>query len=218
MSSQYTDANVSLKDLALTQFELARDIPAAIELMSPNPQTLDIQVRMLLLKINAALSNFKLSRLTVGIGIKDLSFFSPILHFLHGDKDTRLKIFSYDPSAWTKKSPVVNEVLEKLNRDQFLNSETEITHSVIKDDGFGILLLPSVAVNEAGDVAGNLSNQFYYTDCGEICVEVSFSLYRESYNIDSNDFTEFSEKLFEAIRSTVAGGDGSLEFLSDYKI
>ena len=29
---------------------------------------------------------------------------------------------------------------------------------------------------------------------------------------------EFSEKLFEAIRSTVAGGDGSLEFLSDYKI
>ena len=74
MSSQYTDANVSLKDLALTQFELARDIPAAIELMSPNPQTLDIQVRMLLLKINAALSNFKLSRLTVGIGIKDLSF------------------------------------------------------------------------------------------------------------------------------------------------
>ena len=159
MSSQYTDANVSLKDLALTQFELARDIPAAIELMSPNPQTLDIQVRMLLLKINAALSNFKLSRLTVGIGIKDLSFFSPILHFLHGDKDTRLKIFSYDPSAWTKKSPVVNEVLEKLNRDQFLNSETEITHSVIKDDGFGILLLPSAAVNEAREFIDALSTR-----------------------------------------------------------
>ena len=75
----------------------------------------------------------------------------------------------------------------------------------------------SVGINDEGDF-GSLSNQFYYTDCGEICVEVSFSLYRESYNIDSNDFTEFSEKLFEAIRSTVAGGDGSLEFLSDYKI
>ena len=33
-----------------------------------------------------------------------------------------------------------------------------------------------------------------------------------------DEFDEFSEKLFEAIRSTVAGGDGSLEFLSDYKI
>ena len=76
----------------------------------------------------------------------------------------------------------------------------------------------SVAVNEAGDVAGNLSNQFYYTDCGEVCVEVSFSLYRENYNLNADNFDEFSEKLFEAIRSTVSGsGDGSLAFLSDYK-
>ena len=76
----------------------------------------------------------------------------------------------------------------------------------------------SVAVNEEGDAAGNLSNQFYYTDCGEVCVEVSFSLYRENYNLSADNFGEFSEKLFGAIRNTVSGsGDGSLEFLSDYK-
>ena len=76
----------------------------------------------------------------------------------------------------------------------------------------------SVAVNEAGDVAGNLSNQFYYTDCGEVCVEVSFSLYRENYNLNADNFAEFSEKLFATIRNTVSGsGDGSMEFLSDYK-
>ena len=76
----------------------------------------------------------------------------------------------------------------------------------------------SVAVNEEGDAAGNLSNQFYYTDCGEVCVEVSFSLYRENYNLNADNFGEFSEKLFGAIRNTVSGsGDGSLEFLSDYK-
>ena len=76
----------------------------------------------------------------------------------------------------------------------------------------------SVAINDEGDF-GNLSNLFYYTDCGEICVEVSFSLYRESYNINANEFDEFSAKLFEAIRSTVSGsGNSSLDFLSDYKI
>ena len=75
----------------------------------------------------------------------------------------------------------------------------------------------SVAITDEGDF-GNLSNIFYFTDCGEICVEVSFSLYRENYNINTDDFAEFSEKLFGAIRNTVSGsGDGSLEFLSDYK-
>ena len=75
-----------------------------------------------------------------------------------------------------------------------------------------------MAITDEGDF-GNLSNLFYYTDCGEICVEVSFSLYRENYNINTDDFAEFSEKLFGAIRNTVSGsGDGSLEFLSDYKI
>ena len=76
----------------------------------------------------------------------------------------------------------------------------------------------SVAVNEVSDSTGNLSNQFYYTDCGEVCVEVSFSLYRENYNLNADNFGDFSEKLFGAIRNTVSGsGDGSLEFLSEYK-
>ena len=75
----------------------------------------------------------------------------------------------------------------------------------------------SVGINDEGDF-GSLSNQFYYTDCGEVCVEVSFSLYRENYNLNADNFGEFSEKLFGAIRNTVSGsGDGSMEFLSDYK-
>ena len=77
--------------------------------------------------------------------------------------------------------------------------------------------MPPKLINDEGDF-GNLSNIFYFTDCAEICVEVSFSLYRESYNINNDDFAAFSEKMFEAIRNTVSGsGDGSLEFLSDYK-
>ncbi len=54
--STYNDKNLSLKILLLTQFEMAREIPAAIDLFAKKPQTLDMQARMLILKVNAALS------------------------------------------------------------------------------------------------------------------------------------------------------------------
>ena len=57
--SVYNDKHISLKDLALTQFELAREIPAALELIASKPQNLDIQTRMLIIRINAALHNLK---------------------------------------------------------------------------------------------------------------------------------------------------------------
>ena len=55
--SVYNDKHISLKGLALTQFELAREIPAALELIASKPQNLDIQTRMLIIRINAALHN-----------------------------------------------------------------------------------------------------------------------------------------------------------------
>ena len=57
--STYNDKNISLNNIALTQFELAREIPAAIDLFAKKPQNLDIQTRMLILKINAAIHNLK---------------------------------------------------------------------------------------------------------------------------------------------------------------
>ena len=49
----YNDQNISLKNIALTQFEMAREIPAAIELIANKPHNLDMQTRMIILKINA---------------------------------------------------------------------------------------------------------------------------------------------------------------------
>ena len=47
--STYNDKNLSLNNIALTQFEMAREIPAAIDLFAKKPQTLDMQARMLIL-------------------------------------------------------------------------------------------------------------------------------------------------------------------------
>ena len=85
--SVYNDKNISLKDIALTQFELAREIPAALELIANKPHILDIQTRMLIIRINAALHNFKsMEKITIAIGIDFLAFLNPMLNFLHGAK------------------------------------------------------------------------------------------------------------------------------------
>ena len=57
--SAYNDSNIALKNIALTQFEMAREIPAAIDLFANKPQNLDIQTRMIILRLNAALHNLK---------------------------------------------------------------------------------------------------------------------------------------------------------------
>ena len=90
--STYNDKNLSLKNIALTQFEMAREIPAAIDLFAKQPQTLDMQTRMLILKVNAAIHNLKSkNKITLAIGVDFLSFLNPMIAFLHGDKKERLE-------------------------------------------------------------------------------------------------------------------------------
>ena len=73
--SVYNDKNISLNGIALTQFELAREIPAALELIANKPNNLDIQTRMLIIRINAAIHNLRsIERITVAIGIDFLAF------------------------------------------------------------------------------------------------------------------------------------------------
>ena len=73
------------------------------------------------------------------------------------------------------------------------------------------------ALSETG-ASFNPTHQFYYADGNEICVEVSFGLYKENYtNLTETNFAEVSESMFNAIRSTVTGNDASFDFLADYK-
>ena len=60
--STYNDKNLSLKNIALTQFEMSREIPAAIDLFAKQPHTLDMQTRMLILRVNAAMHNLKIKK------------------------------------------------------------------------------------------------------------------------------------------------------------
>ena len=55
----YNDKNLKLNNIALTQFEMAREIPAALDLFANKPQSLDMQTRMIILRLNAALHNLK---------------------------------------------------------------------------------------------------------------------------------------------------------------
>ena len=148
--SVYNDKHISLKDIALTQFELAREIPAALELIANKPQNLDIQTRMLIIRINAALHNLKsIEKITIAIGIDFLAFLNPMLNFLHGTKRKNLDIFSFDPTSVTKQNKITAELSPFIKKENIYASDAEIVSSAIKQKSFLIALLGPQSLNPA---------------------------------------------------------------------
>ena len=148
--SVYNDKNISLKDIALTQFELAREIPAALELIANKPHNLDIQTRMLIIRINAALHNFKsMEKITIAIGIDFLAFLNPMLNFLHGANRKNLDVFSFDPASVTKQNKITTELSSFIKKENIFSSDGEIVSSAIKQKSFLIALLGPQSLNPA---------------------------------------------------------------------
>lgn len=145
--SVYNDKNLSLKNIALTQFEMAREMPAAIELFANNPKNLDIQTRMLAIKINAILHNVKAEKFVLALGINDLSFMNPMFAFLHGDKKQNLDIISFDPTPYLKKSKIYDQASKGIESTTIAVSVPDIINTALKADGFLIVLLGSTETN-----------------------------------------------------------------------
>ena len=148
--SVYNDKHISLKDLALTQFELAREIPAALELIASKPQNLDIQTRMLIIRINAALNNLKsMEKITIAIGIDFLAFLNPMINFLHGTKRKNLDVFSFDPVPVTKQNKITADLSPCIKKENIYSSDAKMISSAIKQKSFLIALLGSQSLNPA---------------------------------------------------------------------
>lgn len=75
------------------------------------------------------------------------------------------------------------------------------------------------AFSELTQGSTNTIHQFYLTDCNDICVEVNFALFKDSYNLTENNFDEFSNLLFNSIRATIAGdtNENEFAFLKSYR-
>ena len=148
--SAYNDKNISLKNIALTQFELAREVPAAIDLFANKPQMLDIQLRTIITKINAVLNNFrKKNNFVLAIAVESLGFLNPMFKFLHGDKDEKVTIYSWDPSITMKNTKFDSEIISKIDKQNIFKTETEIVRNALKNEGFFIVVVSSHSVNEA---------------------------------------------------------------------
>ena len=59
---------------------------------------------------------------------------------------------------------------------------------------------------------------YFFTDCSDVCVEVGINLDTNNYKNDRKSFDEITELLSENVRNIVRSGNGSLDFLADYKI
>ena len=62
------------------------------------------------------------------------------------------------------------------------------------------------------------SLNYFFTDCTEVCVEDGINLDTDNYKNDRKSFEEITELLSENVRKIVRSGNGSLDFLNDYRI
>lgn len=148
--STYNDKNLKLNNIALTQFEMAREIPAALDLFAKNPQSLDMQTRMLVLKVNAAIHNLKSkNKLTLAVGVDFLSFLNPMIAFLHGDKKDRLETLSLSPQEHLKENKLQKELDLLIDKANIFSSDIEVISNAIKKDSLLIAILNATSVNPA---------------------------------------------------------------------
>ena len=148
--STYNDKNLKLNNIALTQFEMAREIPAALDLFAKNPQSLDMQTRMLVLKVNAAIHNLKSkNKLTLAVGIDFLSFLNPMIAFLHGDKKDRLETLSLSPQEHLKENKLQKELDLLIDKANIFSSDIEVISNAVKKDSLLIAILNATSVNPA---------------------------------------------------------------------
>ena len=146
--SSYNDKNLSLNNIALTQFEMAREIPAAIDLFAKKPQNLDMQTRMLILKVNAALHNLKSkNKITLALAVDFLSFLNPMIAFLHGDKKNRLETISFPPDEYLKETKLQKELDALVNKENLFSSDIEIISTALKNDSLLIAILNANSIN-----------------------------------------------------------------------
>ena len=148
--SIYNDKNLKLNNIALTQFEMAREIPAALDLFAKNPQSLDMQTRMLVLKVNAAIHNLKSkNKLTLAVGVDFLSFLNPMIAFLHGDKKDRLETLSLSPQEYLKETKLQKELDLLIDKANIFSSDVEVISNAIKKDSLLIAILNATSINPA---------------------------------------------------------------------
>ena len=148
--SVYNDKNLKLNNIALTQFEMAREIPAALDLFAKNPQSLDMQTRMLVLKVNAAIHNLKSkNKLTLAVGVDFLSFLNPMIAFLHGDKKDRLETLSLSPQEYLKETKLQKELDLLIDKANIFSSDVEVISNAIKKDSLLIAILNATSINPA---------------------------------------------------------------------
>ena len=148
--SVYNDKNLKLNNIALTQFEMAREIPAALDLFAKNPQSLDMQTRMLVLKVNAAIHNLKSkNKLTLAVGIDFLSFLNPMIAFLHGDKKDRLETLSLSAQEHLKETKLQKELDLLIDKANIFSSDVEVISNAIKKDSLLIAIVNATSINPA---------------------------------------------------------------------
>lgn len=148
MTTHYDDGFITLKGHPLFHFDSGREMPAWVDLLSPDPLQVNFQDRSLLTRLLAMISNRKAGTpLTIGLASDDLYFAAPMLWAIFGDKLSLETGVSLPYADRIRKNPLIQEIKQSCPFQIASNADDVVNLTLASAKGPCILLLDAKAEN-----------------------------------------------------------------------
>ena len=147
-TTHYDDGFITLKGHPLFHFDVGREMPAWVDLLSPTPMQVSFQDRSLLTRLIALVSNRKGGApLTIGLASDDLYFAAPMLWAIFGDKLPLKTGVSLPYAERLRQNPLTQEIAQSCPFQVAPSPDDVVNLMLASAKGPCILLLDAKAEN-----------------------------------------------------------------------
>lgn len=132
----YSDKFIELKNTYLLQYELGREVPALIQLLSESDKAFDLQWRTVMTRIVGLIAGRRKGKATLLLGDERLAVMALIAHFIFHKSKPDLTI--HTASLWhnIQKTALTEDVVAQLPHDCEIADLSELMRAGLKTKGF----------------------------------------------------------------------------------
>ena len=148
MTTHYDDGFITLKGHPLFHFDVGREMPAWLDLLSPEPLKVSLQDRSILARILALVSNRKGDTpLNIGLASDDLFFAAPMLWAVFGSRLKLATAVSMPFADRIAKNPFSDEVAGTCPFQTSSSADDVVNQTLVNIKGPGVFLVDAKAEN-----------------------------------------------------------------------
>ena len=132
----YKDSYIQLKDTFLLQYELGREVPALIQLLTESSNDYDIQWRTIMTRVVGAIAGRRKGKVCLLIGEERMSVLALIANLLFSKTRPDLSIHAASIRHKINDSPLCQDVIAAMDKDSEVPDMGELMRAGFKNKGF----------------------------------------------------------------------------------